>query len=165
MTYPHLKDVAEVRTVIRQSEKLKTDGNDAFSRREYDACVELYTSALRLIDSTCNNKFKSILYSNRAAARMQQLQYVPAWSFACVCESEREREFVCESVVVDARVLMHGDVAVWMSDVRACVCVPGRYRLATADCSSALRMDSMNLKARLRRARCNVELGQFDSVC
>ena len=39
-----------------------------------------------------------------------------------------------------------------------------RFKDAVSDCTAALRLDSANLKARLRRARCNVKLGQFDQA-
>ncbi len=44
------------------------------------------------------------------------------------------------------------------------MCVYHRYKDAAADCTGALRLDSANLKARLRRARCNVELGAYDQA-
>ena len=46
-----------------------------------------------------------------------------------------------------------------MCDVSVC-----RYKDAAGDCTSALRLDSSNQKARLRRARCYVELRQFEQA-
>jgi hypothetical protein len=64
--------IEEARRIVTASEALKVAGNEAFSRREFDASVDRYSSALQLIQHTPNSRLKSVLLNNRAAARMHQ---------------------------------------------------------------------------------------------
>ncbi len=45
-------------------------------------------------------------------------------------------------------------------------CVPRclRFDAASVDCTNALRLDASNNKARLRRARCFIDMGLLDEV-
>lgn len=53
-----------------EAEKLKQDGNEKFKNELFLEAIELYTSALRLCPP-CYNNDRSILYSNRAAAKIK----------------------------------------------------------------------------------------------
>ncbi|XP_061472737.1 tetratricopeptide repeat protein 1 [Rhineura floridana] len=54
-----------------ESTKLKEEGNEQFKRGEYKEAEDAYGKALQVCPACCNTD-RSILYSNRAAARMKQ---------------------------------------------------------------------------------------------
>ncbi|XP_032995684.1 tetratricopeptide repeat protein 1 [Lacerta agilis] len=54
-----------------ESTKLKEEGNEQFKKGEYKEAEDAYARALLVCPACCNTD-RSILYSNRAAARMKQ---------------------------------------------------------------------------------------------
>uniref|UniRef100_A0A0F7Z9K3 Tetratricopeptide repeat protein 1 n=1 Tax=Crotalus adamanteus TaxID=8729 RepID=A0A0F7Z9K3_CROAD len=54
-----------------ESSTLKDEGNKQFKNGEYKEAEDLYAKALRVCPASCSAE-RSILYSNRAAARMKQ---------------------------------------------------------------------------------------------
>uniref|UniRef100_A0A670IWA3 Tetratricopeptide repeat protein 1 n=1 Tax=Podarcis muralis TaxID=64176 RepID=A0A670IWA3_PODMU len=54
-----------------ESTKLKEEGNEQFKKGEYKEAEDAYARALQVCPACCNTD-RSILYSNRAAARMKQ---------------------------------------------------------------------------------------------
>ena len=71
-TYPSLKKLVDVRHIIKESERTRVSGNNSFAAENYDAAVDSYTAAIKLVEPTNNYKLKGILLANRAAARMAQ---------------------------------------------------------------------------------------------
>ncbi len=76
MAFPSLDRLVEARHLIKESERTRVQGNDAFARGNYDAAVDSYTAAMKLVEPTNNFRLKGILLANRAAARMAQQRYV-----------------------------------------------------------------------------------------
>ncbi|KAM6475504.1 tetratricopeptide repeat protein 1 isoform 1-T6 [Liasis olivaceus] len=54
-----------------ESTKLKEEGNKQFKKGEYKEAEDSYAKALQVCPASCNTD-RSVLYSNRAAARMKQ---------------------------------------------------------------------------------------------
>ncbi|XP_053149916.1 tetratricopeptide repeat protein 1 isoform X2 [Hemicordylus capensis] len=67
------KDMPEEEKLKRRNEstKLKEEGNEQFKKGEYKEAEDSYAKALEVCPA-CYNTDRSILYSNRAAARMKQ---------------------------------------------------------------------------------------------
>ncbi|XP_054831528.1 tetratricopeptide repeat protein 1 [Eublepharis macularius] len=67
------KDMSEEEKQKRRDEstKLKEEGNEQFKRREYEEAEDSYSKALEVCPACCSTD-RSVLYSNRAAARMKQ---------------------------------------------------------------------------------------------
>ncbi|KAJ6668071.1 hypothetical protein lerEdw1_016392 [Lerista edwardsae] len=67
------KDIPEEEKQKRRNEstKLKEEGNEQFKKGEYKEAEDSYAKALQICPA-CYNTERSILYSNRAAARMKQ---------------------------------------------------------------------------------------------
>jgi DnaJ family protein C protein 7 len=60
----------------REAEKLKNLGTDAYKARDWEAAVTHYTAAANVDPK--NKAFNSVLYGNRAAARMELKQFTAA---------------------------------------------------------------------------------------
>ncbi|XP_015271336.1 PREDICTED: tetratricopeptide repeat protein 1 isoform X2 [Gekko japonicus] len=67
------KDMSEEEKQKRRNEsiKLKEEGNEQFKRKEYEEAEDSYAKALKVCPA-CYSTDRSVLYSNRAAARMKQ---------------------------------------------------------------------------------------------
>ncbi len=78
--YPGLEKLTAARNTIRQSERARVSGNDAFAKGSYEPAAEAYSNALRLVEPTNNYKLKGILLANRAAARMAQRRWERRYS-------------------------------------------------------------------------------------
>ncbi|XP_077183347.1 tetratricopeptide repeat protein 1 [Paroedura picta] len=67
------KDMSEEEKQKRRNEsiKLKEEGNEQFKRKEYEGAEDSYAKALKVCPA-CYSTDRSVLYSNRAAARMKQ---------------------------------------------------------------------------------------------
>lgn len=65
--------------------QLKADGNTAFARKEYDAAIQLYDRALKLVPADAADA--ALLHSNKAACHMMHKRCVPGGTGAASGDS------------------------------------------------------------------------------
>ena len=71
-----IEEVVDPAEGIKDANKLKDAGNEAFKAQRWDDALECYTKAIKLVDE--ENKDRAVFLKNRAATYLKLEQYEDA---------------------------------------------------------------------------------------